>query len=86
MSDNLSLYRTMLLIRRFEERLLEEFSAGRLFGTTHAYIGQEADAAGIFAVAGEEDPVFSSHRCHGHSWLTPAASPGAMLPTAWPPS
>jgi TPP-dependent pyruvate/acetoin dehydrogenase alpha subunit len=66
MPDNLALYRTMLLIRRFEERLLAEFSTGRLFGTTHAYIGQEADAAGIFAVAGPDDLAFSSHRCHGH--------------------
>lgn len=66
MSDNSALFRTMLLIRRFEERLLTEFSAGRLFGTTHAYIGQEADAAGIFAVTDPGDVVFSSHRCHGH--------------------
>jgi TPP-dependent pyruvate/acetoin dehydrogenase alpha subunit len=76
----LSLYRTMLLIRRFEERLLEEFSAGRLFGTTHAYIGQEADAAGIFAVAGEEDPVFSSHRCHGHFLAYAGRFPGSDAP------
>lgn len=66
MSDDYALYRTMLLIRRFEERLLDEFAAGRLVGTTHAYIGQEADAAGIFSVAGPDDVVFSSHRCHGH--------------------
>ena len=66
MSDNLTLYRTMLLIRRFEERLLAEFSTGKLFGTTHAYIGQEADAVGIFAVTDPNDVVFSSHRCHGH--------------------
>ncbi len=66
MPDHYSLYRTMLLIRRFEERALAEFSTGKLFGTTHAYIGQEADAAGIFDVAGADDVVFSSHRCHGH--------------------
>jgi len=56
----------MLLIRRFEERLLDEFSTGRLVGTTHAYIGQEADAAGIFSVLEPEDVIFSNHRCHGH--------------------
>jgi TPP-dependent pyruvate/acetoin dehydrogenase alpha subunit len=55
MSDYLSLYRTMLLIRRFEERLLNEFSSGRLVGTTHAYIGQEANAAGIFSELSSED-------------------------------
>lgn len=66
MTDHYALYRTMLLIRRFEERALAEFSTGKLFGTTHAYIGQEADAAGIFAATGAGDVVFSSHRCHGH--------------------
>jgi TPP-dependent pyruvate/acetoin dehydrogenase alpha subunit len=66
-SPNLyALYRAMLLIRRFEERALAEFSGGKLFGTTHAYIGQEANAVGIFDVAGSGDVVFSSHRCHGH--------------------
>jgi len=66
MSDNYILYKTMLLIRRFEERLLAEFSAGKLVGTTHAYIGQEADAAGIFSATDPDDVIFSNHRCHGH--------------------
>ena len=66
MPNHYALYRTMLLIRRFEERALAEFSTGKLFGTTHAYIGQEADAAGIFDVTTAGDVVFSSHRCHGH--------------------
>ncbi len=66
MENNYALYKTMLLIRRFEERLLTEFSAGKLVGTTHAYIGQEADAAGIFSVTNPGDVVFSNHRCHGH--------------------
>jgi len=65
MNHNYDLYRTMLLIRRFEERALSEFSAGRLFGTTHAYIGQEADAAAIFSAASVDDIVWSNHRCHG---------------------
>ncbi|HEY3310094.1 MAG TPA: thiamine pyrophosphate-dependent dehydrogenase E1 component subunit alpha [Anaerolineales bacterium] len=66
MTQNYELYRAMLLIRKFEERALAEFSAGKLFGTTHAYIGQEADAAAIFSVAGPDDIVWSNHRCHGH--------------------
>jgi TPP-dependent pyruvate/acetoin dehydrogenase alpha subunit len=66
MDNNYALYKTMLLIRRFEERLLSEFSAGKLVGTTHAYIGQEADAVGVFSVTDPDDVVFSSHRCHGH--------------------
>lgn len=66
MEDNFALYKTMLLIRRFEERLLSEFSTGKIVGTTHAYIGQEADAAGVFSVTDPDDVVFSNHRCHGH--------------------
>ena len=66
MENNYALYRTMLLIRVFEERLLTEFSAGKLVGTTHVYIGQEADAAGVFSVSDPDDVVFSNHRCHGH--------------------
>jgi TPP-dependent pyruvate/acetoin dehydrogenase alpha subunit len=66
MSPDFALYRTMLLIRRFEERLLAEFSSGKLVGTTHTCIGQEADAVGIFSVADPGDVVFSNHRCHGH--------------------
>jgi TPP-dependent pyruvate/acetoin dehydrogenase alpha subunit len=66
MDDNFTLYKTMLLIRRFEERLLSEFTTGRLVGTTHTYIGQEADAAGIFSITEPDDVIFSNHRCHGH--------------------
>lgn len=66
MNTDASLYRTMLLIRRFEERALAEFSTGKLFGTTHAYIGQEADAAAIFSLLDPGDVIFSNHRCHGH--------------------
>jgi TPP-dependent pyruvate/acetoin dehydrogenase alpha subunit len=80
MNDPVTLYRTMLLIRRFEERLLEEFSSGRLVGTTHAYIGQEADAAGIFSVTSPNDVVFSSHRCHGHFLAYGASTPEGSDP------
>lgn len=60
------LYRRMLLIRRFEELLLRLFETGKLFGTTHGYIGQEAIAVGLLAHLNDEDIVYSSHRCHGH--------------------
>ncbi|MEW6280977.1 MAG: thiamine pyrophosphate-dependent enzyme, partial [Candidatus Eremiobacterota bacterium] len=60
------LYERMLLIRRFEERVLELFSQGKLSGTTHACIGQEHVSAGLFAHLTADDIVFSNHRCHGH--------------------
>ena len=59
-------FRQMLRIRLLEERVLAEFSRGRLFGTTHAYIGQEANAIGILSAARRTDVVFSNHRCHWH--------------------
>jgi acetoin:2,6-dichlorophenolindophenol oxidoreductase subunit alpha len=61
------LYERMFFIRRFEESLLELFSQGKLVGTTHTYIGQEANGVGIIDhLQPERDVVFSNHRCHGH--------------------
>ena len=60
------LYEKMALIREVEERLLELFSQGKLFGTTHTYSGQETIAAGILSQLQPGDIVFSNHRCHGH--------------------
>jgi TPP-dependent pyruvate/acetoin dehydrogenase alpha subunit len=80
MPENYALFRTMLLIRRFEERLLAEFSTGKLVGTTHTYIGQEANAAGIFSVTDPGDVVFSNHRCHGHFLAYGASSPEGSDP------
>jgi len=61
------LYERMYFIRRFEESLLDLFSQGKLVGTTHTYIGQEANGVGIIDhLDPERDVVFSNHRCHGH--------------------
>ena len=62
-----SFYEQMFFIRRFEETLLDLFSQGKLVGTTHTYIGQEANAVGVIGhLDPERDVVFSNHRCHGH--------------------
>ena len=53
-------------IRRFEETVLGEFSSGVFSGTTHTYLGQEANAVGVLSNLNEGDIVFSNHRCHGH--------------------
>lgn len=60
------MYNQMVLVRRFEERILELFSEGMLSGTTHASIGQEADAVAVINHLAEGDIVVSNHRCHGH--------------------
>jgi TPP-dependent pyruvate/acetoin dehydrogenase alpha subunit len=60
------LYREMLRIRLFEERVLDAFSRGQVSGTTHTYVGQEANAVGVLEWLQEGDVVISNHRCHGH--------------------
>ena len=59
-------YREMVFIRRFEEMLLRLFDTGVLNGTTHACIGQEADAVAVTEHLADGDHIFSNHRCHGH--------------------
>lgn len=60
------LYRQLLRIRRFEETVLDAFPKGVFYGTTHTYIGQEANAVGVLTHLNPGDLVFSNHRCHGH--------------------
>jgi 2-oxoisovalerate dehydrogenase E1 component len=60
------LYRTMLRIRLFEERVRELFQAGVVKGTAHSYAGQEAIAAGVCFHLRREDYIGSYHRGHGH--------------------
>ncbi len=55
-----------LLIRRTEQRLLDLFNQGKLFGTLHTSIGQEFAAVALGRALREGDAVFSNHRCHGH--------------------
>ena len=66
LDPNLPLYRLLCRIRRFEETVLEYFPKGVFSGTTHTYLGQEADAVGVLTQIQEGDVVFSNHRCHGH--------------------
>jgi pyruvate dehydrogenase E1 component alpha subunit len=61
------LYRTMLLIRRAEERLQKLFADGEVPGFLHLSIGQEAIPAGVSAALGAGDTVSSTHRGHGHT-------------------
>jgi pyruvate dehydrogenase E1 component alpha subunit len=61
------LFREMLLIRRFEEKVEERFRAGELPGFLHVAIGQEAVASGVCAALQPEDVIASTHRAHGHT-------------------
>jgi pyruvate dehydrogenase E1 component alpha subunit len=61
------LLRTMLRIRRFEERCAELYSAARIRGFLHLYVGEEAVATGVMAALREDDAVVSTYREHGHA-------------------
>lgn len=74
----LSLYRSMLTIRRFEERLSDESKSGKLPGPVHVYIGQEAVAVGICSHLTDKDWITSNHRGHGH-FLAKGGSPHALM-------
>lgn len=60
------MYRTMLLIRRFEERIIDLRADGHIHGVIHPYIGEEAIAAGVCAALRPLDRIVSTHRGHGH--------------------
>lgn len=63
----LTLYREMLLIRRFEEQCNALFLQGKIPSTLHLYIGQEAVAVGVCAALRPDDYVLGTHRPHGHA-------------------
>jgi acetoin:2,6-dichlorophenolindophenol oxidoreductase subunit alpha len=57
----------MLLIRRFEERMERLFQQGKIHGTIHLSIGQEAASVGGCVVLEKEDRILTHHRGHGHA-------------------
>jgi TPP-dependent pyruvate/acetoin dehydrogenase alpha subunit len=72
------LYRRMLLIRRFEERVYRLFLDGEIPGTLHQYQGQEAVAAGVCDVLRRDDWITSTHRPHGHALAKGVSARSAM--------
>ena len=63
----LDLYRKMVEIRSFEERIRFLFLEGKMPGTIHQYIGMEACAVGVCSALKKEDVIASTHRPHGHA-------------------
>lgn len=62
----LEMHKKMLTIRLFEEKVNEMFMMGKIHGTTHLGIGQEACAVGAIQALRDDDYIFSNHRGHGH--------------------
>ncbi|MFG1882738.1 thiamine pyrophosphate-dependent dehydrogenase E1 component subunit alpha [Micromonospora sp. NPDC049102] len=77
-ADPVRLYRTVRLIRRFEERAVELVHGGQIVGGIHPYLGQEGIAAGVCAALGADDVLAGTHRGHGHV-LARGADPARML-------
>jgi len=61
------MYKTMLKIRQFEDKIHRLFLQGGMPGTIHLYQGQEAVAAGVCANLERSDVITSTHRPHGHA-------------------
>src|SRR3989441_11269816 len=64
--DVLSLYRQMLLIRRFEEKSAEMYALAKIGGVLHLYIGEEAIAVGAIAPVRAGDYGISDYPDHWH--------------------
>ena len=74
----LELFRQMLLIRRFEERVYYLFLEGEIPGTLHQYQGQEAVAVGVCGALERSDWITSTHRPHGHALAKGVSARAAM--------
>jgi len=62
----LSLYRTMVTVRKFETLTGELFAAGKIPGFIHLSIGQEASSVGVCSALRPDDYITTTHRGHGH--------------------
>ena len=65
-ADLVEMYRRMLVIRGFEERVAALYRDGEVPGFVHLSIGQEASAVGACWPLGPADVITSTHRGHGH--------------------
>ncbi len=61
------MYANMATTRAFEETAMRLFSLGKVHGTAHFCIGEEATAAGVCAGIEPQDLIYATHRGHGQS-------------------
>jgi pyruvate dehydrogenase E1 component alpha subunit len=66
-NDLLRMYRTMLLIRRFEEQCVKLYQGGEIRGSLHPCIGQEATAVGACYALRRDDYITCTYRGHGQA-------------------
>jgi len=77
-AHGLELLREMLLVRRFEEKCVELYSATKIRGFMHLYIGEEAVAVGTMQALTLEDAIVATYREHGHA-LVRGVSAGSVM-------
>ena len=71
-------YRTMFLIRRFEEAAERQYKAARIGGYCHLSSGQEAATIGAVSALEEDDLLVTGYRCHGFA-LARGVPPEAVM-------
>jgi pyruvate dehydrogenase E1 component alpha subunit len=76
--EELTAYRKMLLIRRFEEKAGQLYGMGFIGGFCHLYIGQEAVVIGMLMAMEDGDQVITAYRDHGHMLATGMDPKGVM--------
>ena len=76
--DLISIYKEMLLLRRFEEKAGQLYGMGLIGGFCHLYIGQEAVAIGIIKAINLGDTIITSYRDHGLMLATGACPKSIM--------
>ena len=76
--DLLRQYRTMMLIRRFEEEAARNYAKGKIGGFLHLYIGQEAIAVAAAEVLEDQDYIFQTYRDHGIALARGMSADAAM--------
>jgi len=76
--EEIRAYRTMVLIRRFEEKAGQLYALQATVGACPLSIGQEASIAGMMMAARDSDPAISGHRTHG-VLLGRGVDPGAIM-------
>lgn len=74
----LELARQMILIRGFEEKCAELYSAEKIRGFLHLYIGEEANAVGLMQALAPDDAIVATYREHGLA-LARGLDPGAVM-------
>ena len=76
--QKIKMYRSMIRIRRFEDKLEQIYRDGKLSGHSHSCRGGEAVAVGAIEALSEKDIIFSNHRGHGH-YLARGTSPKNIM-------